>query len=165
MQLNTTRADEMPWPLEWSQRIDAWVAPLLDSYARWTGKPLIARRTTPHADALALFRAPFVVVSHGMEPDPILNFGNRAALELWETDWIEFTRTPSRLTAEPMNRAERETMLQRAASHGFIADYRGVRISMKGRRFLVEDALVWNVMDAHGAVKGQAATFSTWRFL
>jgi hypothetical protein len=142
-----------------------WVQLLLDSYHSWTGRELIARHASPEDQATALFAAPFVVASHGMEADPILNYANRMALELWELTWEQFTRTPSRLTAEPINRTERERMLARAAERGFIDDYRGVRISSSGRRFIVEDALVWNVVDAAGKKLGQAATFARWQFL
>lgn len=142
-----------------------WVQLLLDSFHRWTGRELIARTGSPEDQAAALFAAPFVVVSHGAEEDPMLNYGNRVALDLWELDWESFTKTPSRLTAEPVNRSERERMLAQAASRGFIDDYRGVRISSTGRRFLVEKAMVWNVVDEAGKKLGQAATFSRWSFL
>jgi hypothetical protein len=142
-----------------------WAQLLLDSFRRWTGRDLIERSGTVEEQAERLFVAPFVVVSHGIEPDPTLNYGNRIALELWELDWEAFSRTPSRLTAEPENRAERERMLAQAATQGFIDDYRGVRISRTGRRFLVEEALVWNVVDDAGRKIGQAATFSRWTFL
>ncbi|MEC4686733.1 MAG: MEKHLA domain-containing protein [Nitrospirota bacterium] len=142
-----------------------WCRLLLDSYAHWTGRELLDRLGSPEAHARALFAAPFVVASHGTEDDPMLNYGNRMALELWEMTWAQFTRTPSRLTAEPVNRAERERMLERAGTRGWINDYRGVRISGTGRHFLVEDAIVWNVVDAEGRTHGQAATFSRWTFL
>lgn len=157
----------MTAPKPWWQEpgIVAWCRLLLDSHQRWTGRQLIARTGTGEEQAERLFHVPLVVVSHGSEADPILKYGNRIALELWEMDWEEFSRTPSRLTAEPENREEREKMLARAAQHGYIDDYRGIRISKSGRRFLVEDALVWNVVDGEGKKQGQAATFSRWTYL
>jgi hypothetical protein len=80
-------------------------------------------------------------------------------------DWERFTKTPSRLTAEPVDQAERGRMLVRARKQGFIDDYKGVRISGTGKRFLVEQAIVWNVVGAEGEPLGQAATFSKWKFL
>lgn len=141
-----------------------WVQLLLDSFHHWTGRELIGRRGGAEARASLVFAAPFIVVSHGAEEDPILNYGNRMALELWEMNWEQLTKTPSRLTAEPKNRAERELMLDRAAVRGFIEDYSGVRITATGRRFKVEQALVWNVVDCSGKFHGQAATFSRWTF-
>jgi hypothetical protein len=139
-----------------------WSKQLLDSFHHWTGRDLLARSGSIEDQAQALFAASFVVVSHGTEPDPILNYGNRAALDLWEMTWDRLTGTPSHQTAEPMNRAERARMLQQVEERGYYDCYRGVRISATGRRFLVEDAVVWTVTDAEGRSIGQAATFSRW---
>lgn len=143
----------------------SWSLVLLESFNRWTGHELVEWVGSPEDRARTLFFASFAVVSHNSEVDPILNYGNKTALELWNADWAGFTRTPSRLTAEPVNRAERERMLAQATTRGWIDDYRGLRISMTGRRFLVEQAIVWNVMDADGQRQGQAATFSRWSLL
>lgn len=139
-----------------------WSRLLLDSFHRWTGRDLLARTGSPEQQAEALFAAPFVVVSHGLEADPVLNYGNQAALDLWELSWTQLTRTPSRLTAEPMNREERARMLAVAEVRGYFTGYRGVRVSATGKRFMVEDATVWNVVDAQGVRVGQAATFARW---
>lgn len=138
---------------------------MLDSFRRWLGRDLIERKGSPEEQARALYHAPFVVVSHGMQADPILNYSNKVALDLWEMDWAQLTKTPSRLTAEPVNQAERARMLAQAQTQGFIDDYKGVRISGTGKRFLVEQAIVWNVVGAEGEQIGQAATFSRWTFL
>jgi len=128
----------------------AHVQRLLDSFARLLGRELV------------LFRAPFVVVSHGTEADPILNYGNAAALALWELDFDALLRTPSRLTAEPLHRDERARLLERTLRDGFVDDYAGVRISSTGRRFRIERATVWNLFDTAGGHRGQAATFDRW---
>ena len=137
--------------MEWSQL-------LLNSFRHWTGRELLERAGDPDYQA-------HVVVSHGMEEDPLLNYGNQIALVLWEMTWEELTRTPSRLTVEPTNRAEREWMLEQAKTRGYLDTYQGVRIASTGRRFLVENALIWNVVDAEGQRVGQAATFSQWTWL
>ncbi|UCH91200.1 MAG: MEKHLA domain-containing protein [Nitrospirota bacterium] len=147
-----------PWIIEWTQY-------LLDSYVRLLKKEFIHREGTPLEQAERLFVSPFVVASHGLQDDPILNYGNQTALDLWEMDWEEFTQTPSRLTAESVNRNERARMLEQAKTHGYISDYRGVRISRSGKRFLVERATVWNIHKPDGTPLGQAATFSDWTFL
>ncbi|MEQ1792657.1 MAG: MEKHLA domain-containing protein [Nitrospira sp.] len=142
--------------------IVAWSQLLLDSFHRWTGRDVLARTGSPEEQARALFAAPFVVVSHGTESDPILNYGNQLALGLWELSWAQLTSTPSRLTAEPMNQAERARMLAVAEAQGYFSGYRGVRISSTGKRFLIEEATVWNVVDGQGIRVGQAATFARW---
>ena len=147
-----------PVVIEWTQR-------LLDSYRHWTCRDLIERIGEADVQAHRLFHSPFVVVSHGAEADPLLNYGNQVALDLWAMPWDQLVQTPSRLTAEPVNRAEREGMLAQAKSQGYFDSYRGVRVTSTGRRFLVENALIWNVVDAEGKPVGQAATFSQWTWL
>ena len=145
--------------------IETHGAELLRTYHRWTGRHLIEPCGDELAEARMLFEAPFAVVSGGAEGDQILNYGNKTALNLWEMDWNTLTRTPSRLTAEPMHRDERAEFLRRVRERGFIDDYSGIRISSKGRRFRIAQATVWNVTDADGNYAGQAATFSKWEFL
>jgi MEKHLA domain len=138
---------------------------LLDSFRHWLDRDLIARSGTPDEQAQSLFNAPFVVVSHGTEADPILNYGNNRALALWEMDVATFLRTPSRQTAEPVHRDERARLLERTTRDGYVDDYRGIRISRTGRRFEIEQAIVWNLLDGAGRHVGQAATFAEWRYL
>ena len=95
----------------------------------------------------------------------MLNYGNKVALALWEMTWEQFVRTPSSQTAEPVNQSERADLLRTVAERGYFDRYRGIRISATGRRFLVEEARVWNVIDAEGQRIGQAAAFSHWTML
>jgi hypothetical protein len=116
--------------------------------------------------ARKLYEATFVVVSHGTESDPILNYGNAAALRLWEMSWEELMRTPSRLTAEAPLREERARLLAAVTARGFIDDYSGIRITRTGRRFHIAQATVWNLITADGQQPcGQAAMFSEWKFI
>ncbi|MDF2720071.1 MAG: hypothetical protein K0R28_6996, partial [Paenibacillus sp.] len=110
---------------------------IMDSYRRWTGKSLLDEEAGSGKEFEHLFHAPVVVLSHGMETDPVLNFGNRAALALWEMDWATFTRTPSRLTAEPMLREKRDAFLKAVSENGYVDHYTGIRISSTGRRFYI----------------------------
>ena len=139
-----------------------WTEILLNSFERLLSYQLITCVGNKKEQAAALFNADFVVVSHGIEADPILNYGNRTALYLWGMDWADFTQTPSRLTAEPMNRAERSAMLQQAKTQGYIDNYCGVRIASTGQRFVMEQAIIWNLKDSSGNNCGQAATFAHW---
>ena len=138
---------------------------LLTSFSSLVGQDLILRHGNIEEQAHALFHTPRVIVSHGIEDDPILNYGNKAALCLWEMTWDELVQTPSRKTAEPINRAERAKLLTRTRQNGYINDYSGVRISKTGKRFKINRAIVWNISDAHGQYCGQAATFNTWQFM
>jgi hypothetical protein len=141
------------------------VALLHSSYRHLTGQELLSAATDHKSAVLQLQRAPFAVVSHGVEADPIFNYANQTALDLFEMTWEDFTQLPSRLSAEAMERSERERLLQRVSKHGFVDDYSGIRISSSGRRFLVTDATVWNLLDESGLYQGQAALLKHWQFL
>jgi hypothetical protein len=136
---------------------------LRQTFHTLTGRDLIDPTLSPAAAAKALFHAPFVVLSHDTAPDPILTYGNQAALHLFALSWEALTRMPSRLTAEAPNRAERARLLAEVTARGFIDNYSGVRISHTGQRFLIEQATVWNLTDDAGRLCGQAATFREWQ--
>lgn len=146
--------------------LERHAALLAASYRRWTGQDLVeaASLAGPASElARALFDAPVAIVSHGTEPDPIFNYGNATALRLFEMTWVEFTCLPSRMSAEPVHRDERRRLMDTVTRDGFIADYAGIRISKTGRRFHIERATVWNLMDDSGKYRGQAAMFGDWR--
>ncbi|NJM77994.1 MAG: MEKHLA domain-containing protein, partial [Acaryochloridaceae cyanobacterium RU_4_10] len=69
----------------------------------------------------------------------------------------------SRLSAEPDLREGRSQLLAIAAQQGYLTDYEGVRISKTGRRFSIEQAIIWQVFDGEGNICGQAATFDRWK--
>jgi hypothetical protein len=140
-------------------RRDPRLALIADSYARLLGQPLVDAQDDL---ADALWRAPRVIVAHGTEADPVFFYGNRLALQAFDMDFASFTRLPSRYSAEPLAREERARLLARVTRDGFIDDYAGVRISAGGRRFRIEQAVVWNLVDRAGRHHGQAATFSHW---
>lgn len=135
------------------------------SFRAVTGRDLIDPALSLDVAAEALFHAPFVVLSHDAAPDPLLTYGNQTALNLFALTWEALIQMPSRLTAQAPDRAERARLLAEVTAHGFIDDYSGVRISRTGQRFLIEQATVWMLIDAHGQRCGQAATFRDWRFL
>lgn len=147
---------DIPWLVEHSTL-------LAESCRRLTGKQLIEDSALPgEALAKSLFEAPFVLVSHDTAEDPLFNYANRSALQLFELDWDAFTRLPSRLSAEATKREERQRLMARVARDGFIDDYRGIRVSSTGKRFWIENATVWNIVDANGRYHGQAAMFQDW---
>jgi MEKHLA domain-containing protein len=133
---------------------------LTGSYARIVGERLVPDRQGP---VWLYNNAPFVVVAHNTEPDPRFIYANKSAQVCFEYSWDEFTRLPSRLSAEAPDRAERQQLLDAVTRNGFMAGYRGLRIAKSGRRFWIEDGLVWQLIDEDGISHGQAAVFSSWR--
>ena len=137
------------------------IALIAESFARLLGRQLAAISNNPENDVVAaLWTAPLAIVAHGTEADPLFFFGNRVALDRFESTVEQFIGMPSRLSAEAPLRGERQALLDRVARDGFIDDYAGIRISARGARFPIRDAVVWNLIDAGGAIHGQAAAFS-----
>ena len=137
---------------------------LVSSYRRTVGgePAFLEPGVRPSADWLYQ-HALHPVLAHNTDPDPRFIYANKAAQAAFEYDWDEITLLPSRLSAEPIDREERQRLLDAVARHGFAAGYSGVRIAKSGRRFLIEDGVVWQLIDRDGAVRGQAATFPRWR--
>ena len=146
----------------------ALAAMLLQSHQRAFSRPLIASAQPGQSKRLLcqnLFACGFPVLAHSTEQDPALSYANAAALQLWETRWDELIGMPSRLTAPDSERAERSNALGQAQRLDAVQNYRGIRISCKGRRFMINKARIWTLWDAEEQVCGQAACFSDWWWL
>ncbi|WP_426314063.1 MEKHLA domain-containing protein [Methylobacterium fujisawaense] len=132
---------------------------LTGSYARRLGESLVPAG----ADAAWLYAAaPFAVLAHDGGADPRFVYGNRAAQACFGYAWDELIGLPSRLSAEAPERAARQSLLDAVTRDGFSGGYRGLRIAKDGRRFWIDQAVVWQ-LDRDGTNMGQAATFSAWR--
>lgn len=150
----------IPEPSEENDFLEEHVAILQDSFLLLTGANLGGLSEKMSAEAL--YHAPFVVLSHDTQTEPVFTYGNLCAQRLFEMSWAELTRLPSRLSAEIPNQAERARLLQQVRERGYISHYEGIRISKTGRRFTVRGALVWNLSTSSGDAAGQAATFKHW---
>jgi len=135
------------------------------SYHHWTGTHLCDPQQPPGEAAMRLYHASYALVSHDTQADPVFDYANLAAQSLFEMDWETFTQLPSRLSAEAPLRQERQRLLETVARQGYSDDYRGIRISHSGRRFMIEKAVIWNVIGHDGKLLGQAAKLERWRFL
>src|SRR3569833_3193803 len=79
---------------------DEFVAREALSFAHVTGRDLFAEAgIDPVSPGESAWSGDFALLTHRGDPDAMLNFGNRFALDLWECDWDRFIRTPSRATA------------------------------------------------------------------
>jgi hypothetical protein len=135
---------------------------LTGSYARLVGAPL----APTGKDANWLYaEAPFVILAHNTEADPIFIYANRAAQQCFGYSWEEFLSLPSRLSAETADQAARQALLDAVAKNGFMTGYSGVRVAKSGARFHIEHGIVWELIDLEGVRRGQAATFSSWQRL
>jgi len=139
---------------------DARLRLIAESFQRLTGKPLLPVLSQDEGALRdAMWDAPFAIVAHGTEDDPIFFYGNRYALQHFEMDFEEFSRLPSRLSAEPVAQDAREQTLRKVAEQGYIDGYSGMRVAKSGRRFMITDCTIWNLLDEAGKYQGQAAIF------
>jgi MEKHLA domain len=137
---------------------------LVSSYRRTVGlEPAFLEPGQRSSAAWLYEEARHPVLAHNTDPDPRFIYANKAAQACFEYGWDEMVSLPSRLSAEPVAREERQNLLDDVARHGFATGYSGFRIAKSGRRFFIEDGVVWQLIDGDGAVHGQAATFAQWR--
>jgi hypothetical protein len=152
--------------------LDGRLRLIVESYQRLTGKPLLGDDLLlPTGSGKggmgvelarlheALWNAPRAIVAHGTEDDPIFFYGNRLALQLFEMSFAEFAQLPSRFSAEPLAREERAQLLASVTRQGYVENYSGMRIAKTGKRFMIENGTVWNLIDETGQHQGQAAVF------
>jgi len=105
-----------PWL---SPEVQALASLLLTSHRQAFGSPLIAGLAADASSLLVaqeLFASSPVLLAHdgadpASEPGPRLIYANRAALALWQRPWLQMVGMPSRLTAEPAERASRRQAL------------------------------------------------------
>ncbi|ACB53077.1 unknown [Crocosphaera subtropica ATCC 51142] len=143
---------------------------ILSSFEHWLGRSLLENfgitevKTDPLDVSKQLFEADLIVVSHGTQRDPIFNYGNQKALDIWELTWSEFIQTPSRKTAEAIEQKERDRLLAETTEKGF-SYFSTIRITKTGKRFQINNGIVWNVIDKGQTYQGQAAVYSDFYFL
>jgi hypothetical protein len=145
--------------------IEEHVTLLVESYER------ICKKAFPIACSKAnlveaLFQnKEYVIVSHGIQTDPVFNYANLKAQELWKMTWEEFILLPSRLSARPDKVEKREILLKEALEKGYIDNYEGIRVDNTGKEFSIKNVTLWNITDKHGQRHGQAAIFNQWHYI
>jgi hypothetical protein len=71
---------------------------------------------------------------------------------------------PSRQSAEEVVQEERDRLLAEAATKGF-SNFSGVRITSTGKRFQIQDGILWNLLNKQNQHSGQAAVYSKCKFI
>jgi hypothetical protein len=111
------------------------------------------------------FHSKYVLLAHNASEDPIFNYANQSALNLFEMSWDEFIGMPSKYSAESDERGNREKFITEVEAKGYSNDYSGIRISKTGKRFEIKNVILWNVYDADNKRIGQAALFEEYSYL
>lgn len=136
---------------------------LNESYRRWYGEYLVAEQD-PGLVLEAINADERVIVSHGLEEEPIFNYGNVRALFLFACGLDEFLRLPSKSTVREEDLVARQA-LHRAVEANGCADYSGVRLAQNGKAWLIESGRVWQLVDNLGRIHGHGACFTDWQSL
>lgn len=139
---------------------------LVENFARKVGRPIIDGDPEISDVARLLFEAPFAVLAHDVGEEPKFNYANKAALDLFEAEWDQLVGMPSKNSTEddPKVREERAALLKDTEEKGFSTGYSGWRVSLKGRRFCIHDAVLWNIDSPADERVGQAVLISHWEF-
>ena len=133
---------------------------LLSNLERWTGFDLAGEFGIAKVDlGRGIFLAEFCLLSSDLSADPVLNYGNQRALDLWEMSWEELTSTRSRDTARADRQSDRDGLMRQVDEKNFITGYCGERVSKTGKEFLIKDVTIWNLFDDGGKPYGRAAWF------
>ena len=137
---------------------------LNESHRRWTGEYLVAERD-PGEVLAALNEADMVIVSYGLEREPVFNYGNVKALSMLGYQLENFIQLAHKITIP-----EQETLIslelsQKVEQQGYIENYSGHRLAKNGRLWRVESGVCWQLSDNLGRVHGHAACFQDWHQL
>ncbi|MGM3423710.1 MEKHLA domain-containing protein [Pseudomonas benzopyrenica] len=141
---------------------DLSLLPLLDaSYHHWLGQPLLRPAGLSQADVLTWLheRAPYALLAHGIEQDPLFCYANHQALCCFGYPRAEFLGMPSRFSASPKDRDERQRLMEAVGRQGYASGYEGWRVDRDGEAFQIHAGVVWNLLDVDGQRLGQAALF------
>jgi PAS domain-containing protein len=130
---------------------------VLESFRRLLGRELITRSGNAAEDARRLFDLPIAVLAHDTSPAPLLDWANQAAARAFEATPESLLGRPSAATAPADALADRGKLFEALARDNFVIGYSGVRVSLTGRRFIIDDVTVFEVTDAAGRPAGHAA--------
>ncbi|NLR77116.1 MEKHLA domain-containing protein [Chitinophaga eiseniae] len=103
--------------------------------------------------------APYSILAHGTGTDPHFIYANQFALSCFKYNTAELLQLPSRLSAAPQDRSERERLLQDVSLNGIAYHYTGPRVDKYGNTFTIYDGVVWRLTNPDGSPFGQAALF------
>ena len=104
----------------------------------------------------AFDKCSFPIASHDNSSEPLFNYANRAALNLFKMTSKQMIGLPSKDSALPIDQDERSLILEQVIKYGFIEHYQGKRVASDQSIFHIQDATVWNLLDHEKKYYGQA---------
>jgi len=101
----------------------------------------------------------FGILSHGTQSDPVFNYANVASLILFDEKIEELCSTPSRYSTVPELMDDRSKLISDIENIGYGYIDNAVRITAKGKLFVIKKILVWNIYDDNEIRIGLAAMY------
>ncbi|MEC5142976.1 MEKHLA domain-containing protein [Chitinophaga sp. 212800010-3] len=123
------------------------------------GRPLPAPPDVSERAQWLHEKAPYSILAHGTGTDPHFIYANQFALSCFKYSIDEFLQLPSRLSAAPQDRSQRERLLQDVTFNGIAYHYTGPRVDKYGNTFTIYDGVIWRLVHPDGSALGQAALF------
>jgi hypothetical protein len=138
---------------------------ITNSLKKLTSIEIVDSSLSIEEQAKQVFHSDYILLAHNASNDPIFNYANQRALQLFEMSWDEFTNMPSKYSAESDERGKREKFLAEVEEKGYSKDYSGIRISKTGKRFEIKNVILWNVYDSENIRIAQAALFEEYNYM
>ncbi|MBO9703601.1 MAG: MEKHLA domain-containing protein [Sporocytophaga sp.] len=135
------------------------------NYKFWTGKELFEEKLHESELSEKMYNAPFVILSHGTQADPIYNYVNLKAQELWEYTWDEMIKLPSRRSAGTNETAQRLELIKEGQEKGITFTEKALRESCSGKKFYIKNVVLFNLLGEGGEYEGQCAIYNDWEFV
>jgi hypothetical protein len=138
---------------------------ITNSLKKLTSIEIVDPSLSIEEQAKQVFHSGYVLLAHNASNEPIFNYANQRALQLFEMSWDEFTNMPSKYSAESDERGKREKFLAEVEEKGYSKNYSGIRISKTGKRFEIKNVILWNVYDSENKRIAQAALFDEYNYI
>jgi hypothetical protein len=156
---------EAPWADEVSNLLLGLVG---ISHKKYLARPLLEPEPSEEQRAAAIWEAPFVLMVHDDSEACLLEYGNRAAMALFEMEYLDFFGTSSFALVHPDAEVQQEWIWSlRDAEERFekyVVVPRLRLMAASGRALVARDALVFRVDSLEDEPIGQAVVFSKWQF-
>lgn len=132
---------------------------LNESYKQMTGEYLV-EELDPGEVLGTLNEADQVVLSCGLEPAPVFNYGNVKALSLFGCDLSELIQTAVKEVSEDYA----ETLIKQVSTKNsvqYTLPYNGL-IGKNDRQWRIDAGIVWLLKDSLGRTHGVGLSFTDW---
>lgn len=134
---------------------------LNETYKRWFGEYLVVEKD-PGLVLNAINEADVMLLSVGLEQQPVFNYGNVKSLLMFGCDLAELVQQVA-IEAVPEDlQTEEQAALSKVAEEGAVAEYHSQRITPKQKRWHVRDGKIWTLKDSLGRFHGLAYCFKDW---